>query len=135
MSLFDKLMAVDDTKVTEKKTATVKSDRLTELLGVETEITLKELPYRKVAQIVDRATKDNGAVDVDRAVDAECHLIRLSCDDIPFGDDDLQKKFRASDPRDLVEKMFGYEVKRLANIVADLSGYGEVLDEEEVKNG
>lgn len=138
MSLFDKLMAVDDTKVNEKKKTVVKSNRLSELLGVEVEITLDELPYRQVAQITDRAMKDNGRTDPDRMVDAECHMIRLSCRDIPFGDAALQKKFNASDPRDLVERMFGSEVKKLAGIVMEMSGLGDDDEEElrdEVKNG
>ena len=104
MSLFDKLMAVDDSAINEKRTQKVHSERLSALFGTKTEITIEALPYRRVSKIMDAALKDNGRLDPDRAVDARCHLIRLSVTEIPWGDERLQKKFRASDPKDLAEK-------------------------------
>lgn len=140
MSLFDKLMAVDDNVIHEKRTKEVHSDRLSALFGIDTSVTAEALPYRQVAKIMDRATKDNGAVDADKAVDARCHLIRLSVKDIPWANEALQEKFGASDPKDLVEKLFDYDIGLVAQAVLDASGYGdEEFDkedelEEEIKN-
>ena len=140
MSLYDKLMAVDDTKVREERTEKVHSDRLSALLGVDTDVTIKALPYRQVAKIMDAAMKDNGRIDADRGVDAKCHLIRLAVDEIKWGDEALQKKFGASDPKDLVEKLFDYDIGIISDAVLEVSGYldngqaGEDEHEEEVKN-
>ena len=140
MSLYDKLMAADDKTIQEKHTEEFHSDRLSELLGVDTPITLEALPYRMVSRIMDAATKDTGRLDAEKAVDARCHLIRKSVKDIPWGDEQLQKKFHASDPKDLAEKLFDYEIGQIADAILDLSGYGEKEEqhkeelEEEVKN-
>lgn len=139
MSLYDKLMAVDDKTIKEKRSKEVHSERLSALFGTDTSIMVEALPYRQVANIMDKATKDNGTIDSDRAVDARCHLIRLAVKDIPWKDEELQKKFGASDPRDLVEKLFDYDIGVVAQAVLDVSGYGEEEEreeelEDEVKN-
>lgn len=140
MSLYDKLMAVDDNVVREKRTKEVHSARLSALFGVDTSVTIQNLPYRQVKKIMNNALKDNGRPDPDRSVDAECHIIRLAVKDIPWGDEQLQKKFGASDPKDLVEKMFDYDIGRISDEIVELSGYGEEAEseekelEEEVKN-
>lgn len=131
MSLYDKLMSVDDNVINEKKTKEVHSDRLSALFGVDASVTLEALPYRQVVKIMDRATKDNGRLDAEKAVDARCHLIRLSVKEIPWSDEQLQKKFNASDPKDLVEKLFDFDIGKLADAVMELSGYGDDADEEE----
>ena len=140
MSLFDKLMAVDDNAINEKRTREVRSERLSALFGVETMITIEALPYRRVNKIMDAALKDNGRLDPDRACDARCHLIRLSVKEIPWGDEQLQKKFGASDPKNLAEKLFDYDIGIIADAILELSGYGEEEQkaeqelEDEIKN-
>ena len=133
MSLYDKLMAVDDSVIKEEKTKEVHSDRLSALFGIDTSVTIKALPYRRVNNIMSDAVKSNGRMDADREVDARCHLIRLSVQDIPFGDEELQKKFGASDPRDLAEKMFDYDIGILSDAIVTLSGYGETEQEQELE--
>ena len=135
MSLFDKLMTVDDAVVTEKRTKEVHSDRLSALLGVDTNVTIEALPYRKVKKILDDAMKNNGRIDPDRMVDAECHIIRLSVKEIPWGNEELQKKYGASDPKDLVEKLMDYDVGKLSDEIVLLSGYGEesIKETEEIE--
>ena len=131
MSLYDKLMAVDDNTIRERRSREVHSARLSALFDIDTDITIEALPYRQVNKIMDAALKDNGRLDPDRAVDARCHLIRLSVKDIPFGDENLQKKFGASDPKNLAEKMFDYEIGVIADAILELSGYGETEEERE----
>lgn len=134
MSLFDKLMAVDDNVIREKKSKEIHSDRMSALLGAETGITIEALPFRQVNKIMDAAMKDNGRLDPDRAVDARCHLIRRSVKDIPWGDEQLQKKFGASDPKDLAEKLFDYDIGVVADAILELSGYGNSEEEQELEN-
>ena len=126
-------MAVDDSVIKEEKTKEVHSDRLSALFGIDTSVTIKALPYRRVNNIMSDAVKSNGRMDADREVDARCHLIRLSVQDIPFGDEELQKKFGASDPRDLAEKMFDYDIGILSDAIVTLSGYGETEQEQELE--
>ena len=45
MSLYDKLMAVDDSTINEKRAKKVHSDRLSALFGTDTEVTVNALPY------------------------------------------------------------------------------------------
>ena len=140
MSLFDKLMAVDENEILAKRTKKVHSDRLSELFGVDTDITIEALRYRRVKRILAEQIKSNGEMDPDKNVDAECHLIRLSVTEIPWGDKQLQEKFGASDPKDLVEKLFDYDIGKISDEIVELSGYGEGQKveeeklEEEVKN-
>ena len=131
MSLFDKLMAVDDGVIREEKTKEVYSDRMSALLGVDTSITIKKLPFRQVKKIVSSSLKDNGKVDPDKDVDAQCHLIRLAVKDIPFGNEDLQKKFGASDPKDLVEKMFDSDIGIISDEILAFAGYLRAEEEAE----
>lgn len=131
MSLFDKLMAVDDSVIREEKTKEVHSDRMSALLGVDTSITIKKLPFRQVKKIVASSMKDNGRIDPDKDVDAQCHLIRLAVTDIPWGNEDLQRKFGASDPKDLVEKMFDSDIGVIADEVLALAGYLKTEEETE----
>lgn len=131
MSLFDKLMAVDDSVIKEEQTKEVHSDRLSALLGVDTSITIKKLPFRQVKRIIAGSMKDNGRVDPDRDVDAQCHLIRLAVKDIPWGDEGLQKKFGASDPKDLVEKMFDSDIGVISDEILTLAGYLKSEEEAE----
>jgi len=131
MSLFDKLMAVDDGVIREEKTKEVHSDRMSALLGVDTSITIKKLPFRQVKKIVSSSLKDNGKVDPDKDVDAQCHLIRLAVKDIPFGNEDLQKKFGASDPKDLVEKMFDSDIGIISDEILAFAGYLRAEEEAE----
>ena len=88
---------------------------------------------------MDKATKDNGRLDPEKAVDARCHLIRLAITEIPWGNEELQKKFNASDPKDLAEKLFDYDIGVMADAVLEVSGYIGADEEdqeleEEVKN-
>lgn len=130
MSLFDKLMAVDDNVIKEEKTKKVHSDRLSALLGVDTDVTIKKLPFRQVKKIVSSSIKDNGRVDPDKDVDAQCHLIRLAVKDIPWGDEQLQRKFGASDPKDLAEKLFDSDIGMISDAILELSGFLDAEDEE-----
>lgn len=130
MSLFDKLMAVDDNAIKEEKTKKVHSDRLSALLGVDTDVTIKKLPFRQVKKIVSSSIKDNGRVDPDKDVDAQCHLIRLAVKDIPWGDEQLQRKFGASDPKDLAEKLFDSDIGVISDAILELSGFLDAEDEE-----
>ena len=123
MSLYDKLMAVDDSTINEKRAKKVHSDRLSALFGTDTEVTVNALPYRQVVRIMDKATKDNGRLDPEKAVDARCHLIRLAITEIPWGNEELQKKFNATDPKDLAEKLFDYDIGVMADAVLEVSGY------------
>ena len=131
MSLFDKLMAVDDSVIREEQTKEVHSDRLSALFGVDTSVTIKKLPFRQVKKIVSSALNDKGRLDPDKDVDAQCHLIRLAVKDIPWGNEDLQKKFGASDPKDLVEKMFDSDIGVISDEILALAGYLRTENEAE----
>lgn len=131
MSLFDKLMAVDDGVIREEQTKEVHSDRMSALLGVDTNITIKKLPFRQVKKIVSSSLKDNGQVDPDKDVDAQCHLIRYAVKDIPWGNEDLQKKFGASDPKDLVEKMFDSDIGVISDEILAFAGFLKTMEETE----
>lgn len=139
MSLYDKLMAVDDNVIHEKRSKEVHSARLSALFGTETSVKVEALPYRQVCKYMEMATKSNGMIDMSKAVDSRCHLIRLAVKEIPWGDKELQDKFGASDPKDLVEKLFDYDIGIIGDAVLEVSGYTDTEEEEqeleeEVKN-
>ena len=142
MNIVERLMQIDDNAVNTKHTEIYKSHRLARILGESepVDIEIKELPYRKVSDIMTSMTDKKGQVQMDRKVDTELLLVLEAVTNIDFRDKALMDKFNCATPKDLAEKLLQNDVPLIAEKVAAMSGFSaedenkESEDIEEIKN-
>ena len=139
MNITQLLMDEGDAKeVEKKKTGTFRSKRLAEIAGKDgvIEVEFEALSPRKVQQVRGIMTAKDGSPDFSKTVDGSLVAITYGVTNPDLKDAGLRKKFGASTPKDLAEKLFGSEIDALATKIIDLSQTGEddYTDEELVKN-
>lgn len=132
---IDFLMALDRDKLTEVPTERVRAKRLSEIAGEDVFVTVSALPGDRYAEISTTSVR-NGKLDFSRVYDMQSLMVTEAVKDPDLKNAELQRHFGAATPRDLARILFpGGEIARLADVVTELSGYGE--DEglvEQVKN-
>lgn len=133
MSLLDKLIKVDKTTLPmeEKK---VKSERLKKWLGTDAdvEITLRQIPARRLNDIIGITLDKNGRRDMSKNYDMNLMICVEGIVDPPVKERELMDHFGASTPKELCEKLFDTEANILAQEISELSSLKE--KEEDVKN-
>lgn len=133
MSLLDKLIKVDKTilPMEEKK---VKSERLKKWLGTDAdvEITLRQIPARRLSDIVGMAIDKKGNRDMSKNYDTNLMICVEGIVDPPVKEQELMNHFGASTPKELCEKLFDAEANVIAQEISTLSSLKE--KEEDVKN-
>lgn len=133
MSLLDKLIKVDKTTLPmeEKK---VKSERLKKWLGTDTdvEITLRQIPARRLNDIIGITLDKNGRRDMSKNYDMNLMICVEGIVDPPVKERELMEHFGASTPKELCEKLFDTEANIIAQEISELSSLKE--KEEDVKN-
>lgn len=133
MSLLDKLIKVDKTTLPmeEKK---VKSERLKKWLGTDTdvEITLRQIPARRLNDIIGITLDKNGHRDMSKNYDMNLMICVEGIVDPPVKERELMEHFGASTPKELCEKLFDTEANIIAQEISELSSLKE--KEEDVKN-
>ena len=135
MNLVDKLLQADAGKATELETKVIKSNRL--ILGVKnaTEITIREIPAKRLHELMSMQFGKNGKPDPEKSLAAQTLVAAEALVEPSMKDKNLQEHFSCKTPKDLAMKLFGLEVKQIADEVVILSGYGDVEDtDEEIKN-
>lgn len=137
MNLVDKLLQADAGKATELETKVIKSKRMSKILGVKdaTEITIREIPAKRLHELMSMQFDKNGKVDPEKSFAAQTLVAAEALVEPSMKDKSLQEHFSCKTPKDLAMKLFGLEVKQIADEVVILSGYGDVEDtDEEIKN-
>lgn len=137
MNLVDKLLQADAGKATELETKVIKSKRMSKILGVKdaTEITIREIPAKRLHELMSMQFDKNGKVDPEKSFAAQALVAVEALVDPSMKDKNLQGHFSCKTPKDLAMKLFGLEVKQIADEVVILSGYGDVENtDEEIKN-
>lgn len=130
MSLLDKLLQTDVKKFEEPEKATIKSKRLAKALGEEkpVEITVQELPSKRVTEIMAKQFDKKGNFDLERNFRAKAITVAEGVVDPCLKDKALQEHFGCHTPADLAEKLFGQELTKISDLILTLSG---VVDDEE----
>lgn len=134
MNLVDKLLAVDATKLKEKKTAKFEIKRISKLIGEPFEVTLQELSTQLYQNLQLEVLDKKGNVDYEKSYDISCKTVLKAVVDPDLKNEELQRHFGAGDPLDLVKILFkGNDLTNAAEIVGNLSGFSteEIEDEEE----
>ncbi len=140
MNLVDALLTADTSKLTTKETTKLEIPRLTKALGIPFIMTLQAIAPRRMDEINEIAIKmtRNGRY---QGVDlTKMHELVL-CEGIidPPLNGEVQKKFKAATPADLVNKLFNAgEINKIFNAIQKLSGNvdeeEEAAQKDEVKN-
>ena len=135
MNLVEQLVQVDVDKAYELKRDVFKSERLKELLGLDVpvEVKIKELPQRKVQELLSMQYSSNGNHQMSKVFDSSLMCLVEGVEEPNLKAKELQDHFRAETPKRLAEVLFGREVTKISDAIMTLSGFGDD-NEEEVKN-
>lgn len=134
MSIVDKLLKLDAGKLEEKPEKVIEIPRLTELLGEPFLVRCTNLTGERYAELTAVAVSKSGKFDYMKAHKANTLIAAEGIVEPDMKNEEIQKHFGCSTPKDLVEKLFnGGEISKIADVITDLSGYGKESDEE-VKN-
>lgn len=138
MNLVDKLLKADAKRAEELETKKMKSKRLAKILGEEeVEITIQEIPARRMNDIVATQFTNKGRFDHAKGFEAKALCCVEGIIDPPIKDETLLRHFmpNGGTPKDLVVKLFGNEINEISDAITVLSGAGNTEeDEEEIKN-
>ena len=136
MSLIDKLLQMDKSKLMEMPTKEVEFERLTKLLGEPFKIRCKAIDGERYADI------QRSAVDLNKKGDLrDINLFEMQVLTVIDGvvepslkDKRLLAYFGCATPKELVKKLFlAGEIAELSSVITELSGYDKDEDEEELK--
>ena len=137
MNLVEKLLRVDAGKVEEKKEKKIISKRLGKLMGSDegVEITIREISAKRMNDIMAKMYNSKGNFDMSRSFDAKAIACAESVVEPDLKNKDLQEHFNCGTPKDLAVKLFGNEITKISDEVAELTGFLNVDEtDEEVKN-
>ncbi len=134
-NLVEELLKADAKKADELSTAIVKSKRLAKILGSEddVEITVREIPARRINDIVSMQFDRKGRFDITKSFDAKALCCVEGIVEPDIKDKNLVSHFGCATPKDLVIKLFGSEITIISDKITALSGV-EADTEDEIKN-
>ena len=135
MNIVDQLLKADAKKVNDLETGVYKSKKLAKVLGQDeaVEITVREIPSRRLNELVAFQLDKKGNVDFSKTYDTKLMLCLEGIVEPSMRNKDLQEHFGAKTGTDLIEKLFGSEVNEISDAISALSGMTG-NEEEEVKN-
>lgn len=96
-------------------------------------VEIKEVPSRRLNDIVSYQLKGNGSFDYSKNFDAKIMMCVEGIVSPNLRDAALQKHFECKSASELCEKLFGNEITDISDAISELSGISD-NDEEEVKN-
>ena len=123
MNLVDQLLKADAKKVNDLETGVYKSKKLAKVLGKgeAVEITVREIPSRRLNELVAFQLDKNGNVDFSKTYDTKLMVCLEGIVEPSMRNKDLQEHFGAKTGTDLIEKLFGSEVNEISDAISALS--------------
>lgn len=141
MSLLDTLLKTKAEKANEAETSVYYSKRLQKLTDAPepVAITIKELSYNKVNELVARQFDKKGNYDFMRSARSKALLAVEGIVDPDLKDKKLIEHFGCETPADLAQKLFNMELTEISDEICRLSGLETDTEEaeeehEEIKN-
>lgn len=134
MSILDKLLTANATEFEKPQQAKFKSKRIAKALGQTeaVEITVREVPHQRCKRMIGEQFDKKGNFDFERNQRAQARLVADGVIDPDLKDAQLREHFGCETPADLAEKLFGFEVSRISDLILSLSGF-ETGDEDEAE--
>lgn len=133
MNLIEKLIRIDKETLLKKETKTVKSSRLSKIVGEEANIVIKELSGRKLNDISAMMVDKDGNKDFSRLADINLMYCVEGVVEPNLRDTNLMEHFGVKTPKDLAEVLFDAEAGKIAGEIISLSGLSDDA-EKDVKN-
>lgn len=133
MNLIEKLIRIDKETLLKKETKTVKSARLSKIVGEEANIVIKELSGRKLNDISTMMVDKDGNKDFSRLADINLMYCVEGVVEPNLRDRNLMEHFGVKTPKDLAEILFDAEAGKIAGEIISLSGLSDDA-EKDVKN-
>ena len=133
MNLIEKLIRIDKEDVQKRDTKSLKSERLSKLLGSDTEITIQELSGKRLNDLAQIVITKEGKKDFSRMYDLNLMYCVEGVIEPNLKDSALLEHFGVKTPKDLADLLFGAESGKIAGEIMALSGMGKDA-EDEVKN-
>lgn len=124
MNTVEKLLRADKGILDKKETGEIHCARISRLMGEGFAVKIQELSGRRIREIAE-ISKTN--------YDADLLYCVEGVTDPPLKDKKLMEYYDAASPKDLAEKLFGFEAGKTAIAIVDLSESPR-KDEKEVKN-
>lgn len=133
MNLIEKLIRIDKEKALEKEKKTIKSYRLSRILGEDANITITELSGKRLNDLSAMMMDKNGNKDYSKMQDVNLMYCVHGIAEPDLRDARLLEHFGAKTPKDLAAILFDAEAGKIAGEIVSLSGLSDGA-EEEVKN-
>lgn len=133
MNLIEKLIRIDKETLLKKETKTVKSSRLSRIVGGEANIVVKELSGRKLNDISAMMVDKDGNKDFSKLADVNLMYCVEGVVEPNLRDTNLMEHFGVKTPKDLAEILFDAEAGKIAGEIISLSGLSDDA-EKDVKN-
>lgn len=133
MNLIEKLIRIDKETLLKKETKTVKSARLSRIVGGEANVVVKELSGRKLNDISAMIVDKDGNKDFSKLADANLMYCVEGVVEPNLRDAKLMEHFGVKTPKDLAEILFDAEAGKIAGEIISLSGLSDDA-EKDVKN-
>lgn len=138
MNLVDALLNADTNVILAEKTEEYEVKRLSEILGERFVVTLKAIPAKRYSEIQTTAINVNNKRKSVDLYKMQMLTLNEGIKEPNLADPNLMKKFGATTPFDMYEKLFlAGEITDIANKISALSGYNEEEKQqniEEIKN-
>ena len=138
MNLVDVLLNSDVNKVLAENTEEYEVERLSKVLGEKFVLTLKSIPAKRYSEIQTTAINVNNKRKSVDLYKMQMLTLNEGIKEPNLADPNLMKKFGATTPFDMYEKLFlAGEITDIANKISALSGYNEEEKQqniEEIKN-
>jgi hypothetical protein len=138
MNLVDALLNADTNVILAEKTEEYEVKRLSEILGERFVLTLKAIPAKRYSEIQTTAINVNNKRKSVDLYKMQMLTLNEGIKEPNLADPNLMKKFGATTPFDMYEKLFlAGEITDIANKISALSGYNEEEKQqniEEIKN-
>lgn len=137
MNLVEKLMQADISKCAEKERDTIPSKRLAKILGQSDPVDVEviEVDQRLLNEILADQFDRKGRFDPSKAYDAQLRCLTEGVVSPSLKDKGLMEHFGCHTPKDLAERIFKGEAKKIADRIVELSGIeSENEGDNEIKN-
>ena len=135
MNLAEKLLKLDSGEFTKKKTKKMKSRVLSEILGEDAYVTLREISPQEFLDLQMPGLDENGDAIVSKTLDTNSRITAGVVVDPPLKDETLMKHFGVATPAEAAMKLFKGEVNAIAIEASKMAGFGSIEEtDEEIKN-
>lgn len=134
MNIVDRLLNVNPEVFKEEEKREIPMKRLSILLGEPFSVCCRKISGERFTEISSLAVDEDGETDYSRAFDLHVQLALAGMVSPDLKDKQLLEHFHCPTPKDLLVFLFnGGEIAKIADVVTELSGYGDDSDKK-IKN-